>query len=126
MSQFLKYALGDHMLQFTGRKTWKAKLYNCNGRLIEIVPVTWTDKYNPSTNTIWLYYHTVAEQVATARRVEHFYAAVARHVPGRHPRKFGAFVAVVLVQPTGRRDPSNNRIQADVLSTLEGSIKRPS
>lgn len=124
---FLKYNKGRYQLQFTGRKTRKANLYYAgHPKPLGVVPVTWTDMYQRSSGTIWLYFRSGLEQAQMARKTAYYYAAVAHNVPGVHnPRKFdreAGFAAIIYVRSTGLRDPAHNRIQAEVIGFVEGWI----
>jgi hypothetical protein len=111
-------------LKFTGRKSWKAARY-ANGRLIDIVPVTWTKgrRQDPGSNEIfqevWYQARTELEQRNTDPTPFVVALAIAKDY-AEMPHQFKEFRGVFEVAPTGRL-LSENSLETKVLRRVKAA-----
>jgi hypothetical protein len=53
---FIRYPLGgEYHVQFTARRSWMANIYY-QGKLFDIVPVTWTPDLSLTDRTLWVHF----------------------------------------------------------------------
>lgn len=101
------HRLGNYDLEFTGRNTWRARVYE-NGVLVEEVPVAWRDQIifnkaekRPETFLVWFTNEAKAEEFLSRGGGQLISLASARD-PNAHPRVFKEFVSLYRVTPFKR------------------------
>jgi hypothetical protein len=121
--QFIIYPVdANYSLQYTGRKTWEAKLFHKN-KPIDIIPVTWTRPHDldPTRGTLWVYFRDDAIAMLKAREPWRFYVATASAKDWHaRPLKFNSFNAIYEVKSTGMRE--NKRILTDIIRLIAQKV----
>jgi hypothetical protein len=118
----MAHAVDGFKLKFTSRTSWKAERRQ-QGRLIDVVPVTWTKDYRVLENGILLDVHfkKSAEAQEFNSLSDPFVVAVAKAKDDRQtPPEFDFFTSLFRVLATGQI-LSEHTIETRVLERLRAS-----
>jgi hypothetical protein len=112
------HKVGNFGLEYTARRSWKARLFEYYGqKFLQVVPVAWTKHMRKKKLEVW--YQSEGELLLQLNDSQPFIVALARAKDDKNPRpEFDRFVAVFLVKATGKR-LGPKHLEVEVLRRLD-------